>query len=333
MSKPASKTLIGAFVVGAVALAVAAIVIFGSGRFFRDMDQWVAIFPGSVKGLNVGSPVVFRGVQVGQVTEIVVNFNPSTISAQIPVLFETDPNRFRHVGPEVIVDDKEFHRALVKQGLRAQLQMQSLVTGQLVVNMDFYPETPAKLYGVQKAKLGKEVKDWWELPTISTPLQDLEAALGEIDFKDITDDVRRAMDGIAKLATSPELHASILELKETLIAVRSLARNLDDKVEPLSTSLDQTLADVRAGIGDARELMATDIKAALKSAKAALDKASKTLVSVENLADEGTQLRHEISATLTEISAAARSVRVLADFIEQHPDAVLRGRVTRTGGN
>ena len=333
MSKPASKTLIGAFVVGAVALAVAAIVIFGSGRFFRDMDQWVAIFPGSVKGLNVGSPVVFRGVQVGQVTEIVVNFNPSTISAQIPVLFETDPKRFRHVGPEVIVDDKEFHRALVKQGLRAQLQMQSLVTGQLVINMDFYPDSPAKLYGVQKAKLGKEVKDWWELPTISTPLQDLEAALGEIDFKDITDDVRRAMDGIAKLATSPELHASILELKETLIAVRSLARNLDDKVEPLATSLDQTLVDVRAGIGDARKLMATDIKAALKSAKAALDKASKTLVSIENLADEGTQLRHEISTTLTEVSAAARSVRVLADFIEQHPDAVLRGRVTRTGGN
>jgi paraquat-inducible protein B len=67
MSKPANKTLIGAFVVGAVALAVAAIVLFGSGRFFKDMDQWVAIFPGSVKGLNVGSPVVFRGVQVGQV--------------------------------------------------------------------------------------------------------------------------------------------------------------------------------------------------------------------------------------------------------------------------
>jgi paraquat-inducible protein B len=232
----------------------------------------------------------------------------------------------------VIVDEAEFHKALVAQGLRAQLQMQSLVTGQLVINMDFFPDSPAKLYGVKKAKLRDEVEDWWEIPTISTALQDLEAALGEIDFKDMADDIRRAMDGIATLATSPELHASILELKDTLIAIRSLAKNMDSKVGPLATSLDQTLVDVRGGIGDARKLMATDIKDALKSAKTALDNANKTLASVENLADEGTQLRHEISDVLKEVAAAARSVRVLADFIEQHPDAVIRGRVTQTGG-
>ena len=150
--------MIGAFVVGAVALAVAAIVLFGSGRFFKDTDKWVAIFPGSVKGLNVGSPVVFRGVQVGQVTEIIVNFDPGRIEVIIPVLYETDPERFRHIGPQVIADDKELHEALVAQGLRAQLQMQSLVTGQLVINMDFFPNSPAKLYGVAKAKLGDEVE-------------------------------------------------------------------------------------------------------------------------------------------------------------------------------
>lgn len=324
--------MIGAFVVGAVALAVAAIILFGSGRFFKDTDSWVAFFPGSVRGLNVGSPVVFRGVQVGQVTDIIVNFDPKELSVNIPVIFETDPDRFRSVGPEVITDDKKMHEALVAQGLRAQLQLTSLVTGQLAINMDFFPNTPAKFFGVDKAQLNKNIKRWWEIPTISTTLQDLEEALGEIDFKDMADDFRRAMDGIATLATSPDLHASIGELKETLIAVKNLARNVDSKVEPLATSLDQTLVDVRAGIGDARKLMATDIKDVANSAKAALDKASKTLASMENLADEGTQLRHEISAALIEVSAAARSVRVLADFIEQHPDAVLRGRVTRTGG-
>ena len=333
MSKPANKTLIGAFVVGAVALTVAAIVLFGSGRFFKDVDGWVAFFPGSVRGLNVGSPVVFRGVQVGQVTDIIVNFDPSELSVNIPVVFETDSDRFRSIGPDVITDEKELHEALVAQGLRAQLQLTSLVTGQLAINMDFFPNTPAKMFGVEKAQLDKKIKRWWEIPTISTTLQDLEAALGEIDFKDMADDIRRAMDGIAKLATSPELHASFVELKDTLIAFRSLAKNVDSKVEPLATSLDQTLVDVRSGIGDARELMATDVKGALKSAKIALNKANKTLASIENLADEGTQLRLEISAVLTEVSAAARSVRILADFIEQHPDAVLRGRVSRTGGN
>ncbi|MGD8343198.1 MAG: MlaD family protein [Desulfobacterales bacterium] len=333
MSKPANKTLIGAFVVGAVVLTVAAIVLFGSGRFFRATDQWVAFFPGSVRGLNVGSPVVFRGVQVGQVTDIIVNFDTTKLSVNIPVIFETDPERFRDVGDRVITDDKEMHRALVKQGLRAQLQLTSLVTGQLAINMDFYPDTAAKLFGVENAQIGDDVRDWQEIPTISTTLQDLEQALGAINFKDMAEDFKRAMDGIAKLASSPELHASIGELNETLEAVKTLARSLDSKVEPLASSLDQTLVDVRAGIGDARELMATDIKDAAESAEAALDDASKTLASIENLAQEGTQLRQEVSDALREISAASRSVRVLADFIEQHPDAVLRGRATGTGGN
>jgi paraquat-inducible protein B len=333
MSKPANKTLIGTFVVGAVVLAVAAIVLFGSGRFFKDTDEWVAFFPGSVKGLNVGSPVVFRGVQVGQVTAIKVNFDPSELSINIPVMFETDPDRFRTIGPQTISDDAELHRALVSQGLRAQLQLQSLVTGQLMINMDFFPETPVKMFGVENAELGGEVEDWWEIPTISTTLQDLEQALGQIDFKDITDDIKRAMDGIAKLATSPDLHESIGVLKQTLIDVQKLARNLDSKVEPLATSFDQTLVETRAGIGDARKLMASNIKKAAESATTALDQANLTLKSIEGVAEEGTQLRHEVSAALKEISAAARSVRVLSDFIEQHPDALLRGRATRTGGN
>jgi paraquat-inducible protein B len=343
MSKPANKTLIGAFVVGAVVLTVAAIVLFGSGRFFRDTDNWVAFFPGSVRGLNVGSPVVFRGVQVGQVTEIIVNFDTAELSVNIPVIFETDPERFRDIGDRVITDEKEMHMALVKQGLRAQLQLTSLVTGQLAINMDFYPNTPAKLFGVKNAQLGDDVRDWWEIPTISTTLQDLEQALGEIDFKDMADDFKRAMDGIAELVSSPELHASIGEIKDTLIAVKTLARDMDGKIEPLATSIDQTLTDVRAGIGDARELIArvdegatplmSKIQNAVESAQSALVQANQTLKSLEQIAEEGTQLRYEVSATLREISAASRSVRVLSDFIEQHPDAILRGRVNRTGEN
>ena len=334
MSKPANKTMIGAFVLGAVVLTVAAIILFGSGRFFREMDEWVAFFPGSVAGLNVGSPVVFRGVQVGQVTDIIVNFDTSDISVNIPVIFETDPDRFRAVGAyKDVENDEQFHNALVKHGLRAQLQLQSLVTGQLAINMDFFPDRPGKTFGVAKAELGNRIPEWAELPTIPTPLQQIEQALSELNFKDLVEDIRSAAAGIAKLATSPELHASIGEVGETLRAVKKLAQNLDSQVEPLATSLDQTLVDVRAGIGDARQLMATDIKDALKSAKTALDNANKTLASVENLADEGTQLRHEISFTLREVGAAARSVRVLAEFIEQHPDAVIRGRATGTGGN
>ena len=340
MSKPANKTMIGAFVVGAVVLAVAAVVLFGSGKFFRKTEPWLTFFQGSVKGLNVGSPVVFRGVQVGQVTDIIVGFDAIQLEVFIPVFFEIDPEKFKDIGPSVETSDTEMHQALIARGLRAQLQMQSLVTGQLLINLDFFPDTPAKLIGIDRFKDKMNIKEWWEIPSITTPLQDLEKALSEINIKDITDNVKRAMDGIAKLASSPDLHEGISVLKNTLTDIQKLARNLDSKVEPLATSLDQTLIEARAGIGDARKLMneqapvlVSKIKKAAESATTALDHANTTLKSIEDLADEGTQLRHEVSAALTEISAASRSVRVLSDFIEQHPDAILRGRAKGTGGN
>ena len=340
MSKPANKTMIGAFVVGAVVLAVTAVVLFGSGKFFRKTEPWLTFFQGSVKGLNIGSPVVFRGVQIGQVTDIIVGFDPTQLEVLIPVFFEIDPEKFKDIGRRVETSDADMHKALISRGLRAQLQIQSLVTGQLLINIDFYPDTPAQLIGIDQFRDKMPLEDWWEIPSVSTPLQELEKALSEINIKEITDDVRRAMDGIAKLATDPDLHEGIGVLKNTLTDIQKLARHLDSKVDPLATSLDQTLDEARAGIGDARKMMneqapalVSKIKNAAESATTALEQANTTLKSIEDLADEGTQLRHEVSAALTEISAASRSVRVLSDFIEQHPDAILRGRAKETGGN
>ena len=343
MSKPANKTMIGAFVLGAVVLAVVAIVLFGSGKFFKKTKTYLTFFEGSLKGLNVGSPVVFRGVQVGQVTDIIVGFEAAKIDVIIPVIFEIDPQKFKDIGPATREKtDEEMYEALVAKGLRAQLQMQSLVTGQLMINLDFLPNTPARLIGIDKIAGKIAFKSRWEIPSIPTPLQRLEKSLEDISFKEIVEDIKRAMDGIAKLATSPELHASIGEIKETLIAVKKLARNVDSRVEPLATGIDQTLIEARAGIGDARKLITnidkkttplmSRIQKATDSAKNALEQADTTLKSIEDLAEEGSKLRYEVSAALREVGAASRSMRVLADFIEQHPDALLRGRAIQTGG-
>jgi paraquat-inducible protein B len=340
MSKPANKTMIGAFVVVAVALAVAAIVLFGSGKFFRKTEPWLTFFQGSVKGLNVGSPVVFRGVQIGQVTDIIVGFDPTKLEVLIPVLLEIDPEKFKDIGPREERSDLSMHEALISRGLRAQLQIQSLVTGQLLINFDFYPDTPAKLMGMDRFKDKMKFEDRWEIPSVPTPLQELEKALSELNIKEITEDIKKAMNGIAKLASSPDVHEGIGILKNTLLAVQKLARNLDSKIEPLATGIDQTLVEARAGIGDARKLMneqgpalVSKIEKAAESATTALVQANTTLKTIENLSEEGTALRYEVSAALTEIAAASRSVRVLADFIEQHPDAILRGRAKETGGN
>ncbi|MEJ2729293.1 MAG: MlaD family protein [Deltaproteobacteria bacterium] len=338
MSKPANKTMIGAFVLIAVVLAVAAIVVLGSGKFFKQTTPWLAFFEGSVKGLNVGSPVMFRGVKVGEVTDIIVTINIAKLSVLIPVIFETDSKKFKDVGDRIVTSDEQLHKALIKKGLRAQLQIQSLVTGQLMIDLDFYPNTPAKLVGIDKIKTLTDAKSWWEIPTIPTPMQELEKAISQLDIKELAEDIKRAMDGLAKLASSPDLHESIGIFKQTLTDTQKLASNLNSKIEPLANSIEQTLAEARAGIGDVRKLvneqgppLAANIEKAAEAATNALDRANKTLKSMEIVANEGSQLRFEVSAALEEVAAAARSVRILADFIEQHPDALIRGRAPQTG--
>jgi paraquat-inducible protein B len=321
---------------------VVAIVLFGSGKFFKKTETYLSFFEGSVKGLNVGSPVVFRGVQVGQVTEIIVGFDATALEFYIPVIFEIDPEKFKDIGPRRTRNTKEMYEALVARGLRTQLQMQSLVTGQLMINIDFHPNTSARLIGIDKFADKIALKSSWEIPTVPTPLQRLEKSLEDISFKEIVEDIKRAMDGISNLATSQDLTDSISELKQALIAIKELARNVDSRVEPLATGIDQTLVEARSGIGDARKLiinidkrtapLMSRIQKATDSAKNALEQADTTLKSIEDLAEEGTKLRYEVSAALREVGAAARSVRVLSDFIEQHPDALLRGRTIQTGG-
>ena len=330
--------MIGAFVIIAVVLAVAAIVVLGSGKFFKKTSSWIAFFEGSVKGLNVGSPVMFRGVKVGEVTDIIVTINIAELSVLIPVIFETDSDKFKDVGDRTVTSDEQLHKALIKKGLKAQLQVQSLVTGQLMINLDFYPNTPATLVGMDKIKTLTGAKSWWEIPTIPTSMQELEKAISQLDIKELAEDIKGAMDGLAKLATSPDLHESIGIFKQTLTDTQKLVSNLNSKIEPLADSIEQTLVEARAGIGDARKLvneqgprLAANIKKAVESAGFALDQANTTLKSIEVIAQEGGQLRFEVSATLKEISAAARSVRILADFIEQHPDALIRGRAPQTG--
>ena len=338
MSKPANKTMIGAFVLIAVVLAVTAIVILGSGKFFKQTEPWIAFFEGSVKGLKVGSPVVFRGVKVGEVTDIIVAFNMAELSVLIPVMFETDSKKFKDFGDRVITSDEKFHQALIKKGLKAQLQVQSLVTGQLMINLDFYPNTSGKRVSVDKIKSLIDVKSWWEIPTIPTPMQELEKAISQLDIKELAGDIKRAMEGISKLATSPDLHESIGIFKQTLTDTQKLVSNLDNKIEPLANSIEQTLAESRAGIGDFRKLvntegppLAANIKKAAEAATIAIDQANTTLKSIEVVSKEGGQLRFEVSAALEEVSAAARSVRILADFIERHPDALIRGRAPQNG--
>ena len=168
----ANPAVVGGFVVGAIALILLGLLMFGGTGWFVQHNRYIAYFPGSVKGLQVGAPVDFRGVTIGQVTDIRVLFNPQDVSARIPVIMEFDPTQIEVAGRDQTVAESTDPERLIEAGLSAQLQSQSLLTGLLFVNLDFYPNARGRRVG------GDE--PYPEIPTIPSGLEQLQQSAGDI---------------------------------------------------------------------------------------------------------------------------------------------------------
>jgi len=329
MSKQANKTLIGAFVVGSIALLVAAVLILGGGKFFSNKFKVVMFFDGSIKGLNVGSPVMFRGVKVGTVSDINLMLDAKALSFQTPVVAELDPARLVLTGDER--DDLARLQALIGHGLKAQLQLQSIVTGQLLVALDLFPDKPARFVRL--------MKEYPEIPTVPTSLAELSKAIEDLPLKEIIMNLNSAMDGIQKIVNAPEVKEDIQTLHLTLQEARELIRNIDQKIDPLITNLNALTDDARGSLGqatntlttlekDAQEIAITT-KQTLESAQSALRKSEKAFATFS----DDSQLLYETKKTLKELSAAARSLRILSEYLEQHPEALLRGKPKQEGAS
>ena len=348
MSKPANKTVIGIFVLGAIALIVIAIVVLGSGRFFRETFTAVCFFEGSVKGLNEGSPVVFSGVKIGSVTSVVLTYDPKDLVIRIPVYIEIDPSHLKPIGPTPVRRGRpgENLNLLIDRGLRASLEMQSIVTGQMQVGLDFHPDKPAMFVGAEP--------EYQEIPTIPTPLQELAKKIEKIPIEEIFEKLLAAVEGVEKVINSPDIKEALRSINLALGDVRKLVRNVDGQVGPLTANLNDAVQDIRklvqnadtkiAGltsnldetVKEARGLvqnvnsridpLAASIDGAIQSANATLNRAQKAIEKIEGTAGEDSTLVYELNRTLEEVSGLARSIRALSDYLARHPESALWGK-------
>lgn len=336
MSKKANPAVIGAFVIGATLLAVVAILVFGSGKLFRTTDTLVTYFDGTLRGLRVGANVTFRGVKVGEVIDVSVTVDARELDTRelefsIPVVIELYDDKFIVVGAEDdLVDtdeDDDDLQTLIERGLRAQLNIQSMVTGLLEVEMDFFPDTEA-------VYRNNGLVDLRELPTIPSTTQQLMARLRtfmdrlqDFDFESLVDNVSDTAKGLDDLVNSPQL-------KNSLDGIEKLLTSED--TQALAASLRQTLAKVDATMDSARvmiedadegmEPIVAELLAALEEVSRAANNAQETLASIREGITGQSNAYFRIANALQEVENAARAFRVLADYLERHPEAILRGK-------
>jgi paraquat-inducible protein B len=338
MSKQANKTVIGIFVVVAIALVVAAVLILGSGKFFKQTLKAVCYFEGSVGGLNIGAPVVFRGVKIGSVTDILLRFETTKLTFVIPVYIEVEPDKFTVIGarPRQLGENL---RTFINRGMRASLEMQSIVTGQLQVSLDFKPDKPAKFVGADT--------ETPEIPTVPTPMQELAKKIEKLPIDEIFEKLSSTLSKIDNLVSSPEIVEAIRSVNLAVGDVRKLVKNVDGQVGPLASNLTETVQDVRKlvqnadskvtglasnldeTVKDVRGLVQNvdqRIEGTIKAADATLTLAQKAIEKIESTAAEDSTLVHELNKTLEEVKGLARSIRVLADYLQRHPESLLRGK-------
>lgn len=332
MSAKANPVVVGSFVLGALVLLVGALLVFGGGRLFEERRTFVSYFDGSLKGLRVGSNVLFRGVRVGFVRDIRVEVDEATGQFLVPVVFEILPESIAVVGPEETGllrpgSRSEGLEALIGRGLRTRLETESFVTGQLVIELDFYPESPANFVG--------KMNDVPEIPSIPSNIQQVLERMREfvaefqatVDVDALVSGVITTLEGIDGLVRSEDLHGALAALNR-LSNLEALER-IPASVLATLGELDDTLAEVR-GLVDAAdgriEPLAARAEDSLDELSSVLREAGALLERLTAEVSPESDLNFQLRRTLEESQAAARSLRQLADFLERHPETLLRGR-------
>lgn len=314
MSRKANPTLIGAFVLGGVLLAVVAVVVFGSGRMFRDTQTFMSFFEGSVAGLGVGAPVRFRGIDVGEVTEVLLDLPDVErvgVDFRVVVIYEIDRRQLESRGAGVRLDDPLDFDTLIGLGIRAELATESLVTGRKFIALDLDPGNPVDTEPVPGAP-------YPEIPTVNTGLARIEqeiygiiADLGAVQLDALVNVVTDAFREIGTLAAMPELSAAIVELPATI-------DNLNETVSDLRS----LLAHVDASLTPIQE----GFLATADQATSTMEQLEVTLRDVSVVLAPESPVFVEFERAMADLGAASRALRSLADYLERNPSAILRGR-------
>lgn len=270
----------------------------------------VLFFQGSVRGLNIGAPVEFKGIKVGVVKEIRLEFDSSDASFQIPVLVEIEPERFltdKHADIDAPLQTLD---TLVSHGLRARLQTGSLLTGQLFVELDMHPDQPLHLVGTGKPFI--------ELPTIpadfaqmTTSVKNILVKMEKLNIEKIGSELlgtlegaSQVMEGAEKLVNKEELVEAVEEFKSSMAFLKQILGKLDQHIEPIAVNLGN----------------------AIGAGHKTLEKAETTLGLMGDVLSPNSPFQYQMIELASDLSEMARSIRTLVDMLERHPNAIIFGK-------
>jgi len=323
MSIRANPTAIGLFMIGAIVLTVTGVVTLASAAWFQPRTTFISFFEESVNGLDRGAPVKFQGVPVGTVKELKIQIDEKKKAFQVPVVYEIDLDRLTtELGDFIQLDHPEVLRRQIADGLRAQLQMESFVTGQLYIELKYrsdalppelesrpteHPEIPTT--HSMMAQFGTEAGSLIE--DVVKILFRVNEMLEEVDMKGLNAAVVASARSIENLVDSKELQGAIGELPEMTAQVERMMADMETVAERLSAALEPFPGQM--------EGMNAEALATMKALRATVEEAHTLLTT-----DAG--IGYQLEQTLGSLRDAAEALRVLSIALERNPDMLIRGK-------
>jgi paraquat-inducible protein B len=327
MSRRANPKIVGGFVLIAIALLVAAALVFGSFTFFETTRKFVVFFEGSVDGLQQGSAVLFRGVPLGRVIDVGIRYDPEDSTFEIPVIIEIRPGVIARYSPRTA--DIDVVKRLIDEGLRARLESASLVTGQQVVQLNFFPGTPIKL--------GKTDLPYFQIPAIPSPTQQIMSSV-DVAARDLPTLIKEAtavLDGVQAML-SPENRAAVTTILESAASAMKALQTDAESLGPVIGGAQNTIAGagqltkhLDGVVQDNRE----DIRATLRNFREATVTINK-LINELNLvvATNRPPIRNFMDGTLPDLTALIIDARTtvnkataVLDSLERNPTRFIFG--------
>ena len=309
---------IGLFVLGAFILVLGALFLFASRDILKTKRYFVAYFEQSVNGLDIGAPIKFRGIEVGQVIAIEGVYDTETAEVTPRLILEFLPETLRNAN----VSDGEYtlFQPLVNRGMRASLKSQSLLTGQLYLSLDFHPDRPIRT-------LGNDNDPYPEMPTFDSGFDELIGAFEDLPLEALlqqTTSTLRSLEGLLG-------RDSVLEATDYLPI---LLQNTDLAAAAITALVEIDLPNTTENLRDNLTLLTEQLSGdTLKSlsdssrqAELTFAELEKTLTLAQERMQPGDPILFELRSALREIQASAAAFKSLSEFIEQHPESFIRGK-------
>jgi paraquat-inducible protein B len=317
-----NSLLAGSFVIAALVLIVAGVLTLSGGSLFSQRLKATVFFEGSVRGLYVGAPVTFRGVKMGEVETIAVEVDPRTLATRIPVTMTLGADTLRMGSAH----DKEASDlpTMVKRGLRAKLILQSVVTGQAAIDMDFQPNAPLRLVAGGHSK-------YPEIPAMRDNLDALLEQVTNLPLGELVNELRhtiKSLDETLKVTREVERSAG-QQFQAVAVQAQKTMITGEQAVTAVQVQANATMGSIQRLADTSREVVLQvqpDVVLTLRGTRDAAQAAQLAMGNLAELSAPGAPLRADLETAMRDLSQTARSLRSFSDQLERQPNSLLFGK-------